>query len=221
MTQTRRPRPAVKGWKARSILFHRYMTKSDSPMRARGLFPAHARHALDATLAVGYLLGLSKKHWRDGEERPLTLEAVQKAREATNAALDRLEDEIRNPTTPDENEKALESYARHGLIGLLAIGLVEEACEAAEPIAQIADGTSTYNEVRREVEDELYDVRMYHAMVDDAFNIDINMTAQRKNDETLARHPEAADAALSPEPLNAEQISQSMKSILSQGRKNP
>lgn len=218
MTNERRRRPAVKGWRARSILFHRYMTRPDSDMRARGLFPAHARHALDAALAIGHLVGLSKKHWRDGNARPINVADIEKARVLMNEALDSMSDAVLNPQPTKENKKALESYDKHGLIGLLAIGLVEEACEAAEPIARIAEGSATFEDLREEVEDELSDVRMYHAMVDDSFGIDINTTTLRKNDKTLARHPEAAEAALNPPRLNDEQINRSMKFVLTQGK---
>ena len=214
MTRERRPRPAVKGWKARSILFHRYMTRPESDMRARSLFPDHARHALDAALAVGRLLGFSKKHWRDGDVRPLSVEQVEEARAAVNAALDRMADAIRNPEPVEENADALQAYDRHGLIGLLAIGMVEEACELAEPVARVAQGLTTFDDARREIEDESADVRMYHVMTDDSFGIDINFTTQRKNDETLSRFPEAAEAAFNPPRLDDEVIARSMKSIL-------
>ena len=211
----RRPRPAVKGWKARSILFHRYMTRPESDMRARGLFPDHARHALDAALAVGRLLGFSKKHWRDGDVRPLSVEQVEEARNAVNDALDRMANAIRDPKAVNENSNALNAYDRHGLIGLLAIGMVEEACELAEPMARVAQGLTTYDDARREIEDESADVRMYHVMTDDSFGIDINTTTQRKNDETLSRFPEAAEAAFNPPRLNDEEIARSMKSVFS------
>lgn len=218
MTNERRRRPAVKGWKARSILFHRHMTRPESDMRARGLFPAHARHALDAALAIGHLVGLSKKHWRDGDARPINVSDIEKARVLMNEALDKMLDAVLNPQPAKENKKALDAYDKHGLIGLLAIGLVEEACEAAEPIALIAEGSKTFDDIREDVEDELSDVRMYHAMIDDSFGIDINTTTLRKNDKTLAKHPEAAEAALNPPRLNDEQIRRSMTSVLTQGK---
>lgn len=213
-------RVPVRGWKGQSILVHRHMTGPDSPARRQGVMPAFAEAALSVALPIGRLVGLAKKRWRDGDASRLDVDAVRRLRSEINEALDRLETIVASDTDTGELPAARDAYARHGLAGLVALGLVEEACEVAEPIAAVVSGNRTTDEARREIEDEAADLRTYLHLADDAFSIDPVGSGQRKWEEFLARLPDGGREALTPRKLDQTQIAASMAALASTlGRK--
>lgn len=213
-------RVPVRGWKGQSILVHRHMTGPESPARRQGVMPAFAEAALAAALPIGRLVGLAKKRWRDDDPSRLDADAVRRLRSEVNEALDRLEAVLASDADAVDRAEGREAYARHGLVGLVALGLVEEACEVAEPIAAVASGDRTTDEARREVEDEAADLRTYLHLADDAFSIDPVGSGQRKWDEFLARLPDGGREALTPRRLDQTQIAASMAALASTlGRK--
>lgn len=175
--------------------------------------PAFAEAALAVALPIGRLVGLAKKRWRDDDASRLDVETVRRIRIEINAALDNLENSLLTGGDTPDRCGAQEAYARHGLVGLVALGLVEEACEVAEPIADVALGRRSTDATRREIEDEAADLRTYLHLTDDAFSIDPVGSAQRKWEQFLSRLPDGGKAALTPKRLDEEQIAASMRSL--------
>jgi NTP pyrophosphatase (non-canonical NTP hydrolase) len=175
--------------------------------------PAFAAAALSVALPIGRLVGLAKKRWRDDDASRLDLETVRRIRAEVDAAFDRLEMIVDVGRDEEVDGAALDAYARHGLVGLVALGLVEEACEVAEPVSEVASGIRGTEEARRDIENETADLRTYLHLADDAFGIDPVGSGQRKWEEFLTRLPDGGRAALVPKRLDDAQIAASMRSL--------
>lgn len=161
------------GWRSQSLKAHEHLTGPESKARAQGLMPGYAHQAAKIAIAAGRVAGMAKKRWRDGDDRRMMLREVKTMRSTIETAFDEIERNLRAGTpghTGVRNQAAAErSYDERGMQGLIALALMEEAAELAEPLHSVATGRSSFDAEEASIGEEQADLRVYlHIMCETA-----------------------------------------------------
>jgi hypothetical protein len=209
-----------KRWRAQTLDIHRHLTGQDSKARAEGLMPGYADHAFTIALAACKLAGMAKKRWRDASKQRMMLRDVKVLRTRIDASFDKLEALLRDGGPGRSGVRAMDeahaAYGDHGLLGFLAIAMMEEAGELAEPLHAIATGRSSPDAEREHVAEESSDVRMYMHLVTESLSIDADAATERKSAGNRARMPEFFDPRNKPkvEVLTPEEVARAVATLM-------
>lgn len=159
---------SITRWKAQSLQLHRHLTGPHSNAAKLGLLPLFAHIAYRISASAAAVAGMAKKAWRDNNPSTLDLEKVRALRQQINAAFDQLEETIaqRIDHTPSALTAATApaaeaAYAAHGNLALLALALMEEAGELAEPLMSVAAGQQSLAQALPSISAESADLRIY------------------------------------------------------------
>ena len=182
------------GWRLRSVQAFRHLTKPGSKAHDQGLMPGFAHQALTIAIAGGKVAGMAKKRWRDGDARRMMLREVSTLRSTIDRAFDELERGLRagvpGHTGVRDREAAQTAYDAHGMLGIHALALVEEAAEFAEPLHAVATGRSTADAEATALREEQADLRINLHLACEAMAIDHLSATDEKFDRFAARIPE-------------------------------
>lgn len=187
-------RKRTAGWRWRSIVAHAHLTGPGSKARTQGLMPGYAHQAMKIALAGGRLAGMAKKRWRDADPRRMMLREVKVLRSTINDAFDEIERNLRSGTPGHtgvrDQDAAQAAYDDVGMQGFLALALVEEAAELAEPLHAVATGRSTFERERGSIEEEQADLRIYLHVACETARIDHVAATDAKSEAFALRLPE-------------------------------
>jgi NTP pyrophosphatase (non-canonical NTP hydrolase) len=182
------------GWRSQSLTAHRHLTGPSSKARAQGLMPGYAHQAARIAIAAGRLAGMAKKRWRDADDRRMMLREVKTLRSTIDAAFEEIERALRAGTpghTGVRDQAAAErAYAERGLQGFLALALMEEASELAEPLHAVATGRSTFEAEEASIGEEQADLRIYLHVACETAGIDHVAATEAKSIAFAERLPD-------------------------------
>jgi hypothetical protein len=213
-------RPAAKGWKGQSIMVQARLTDASSKARAIGLMPAFAHHTLAMMMNAAKIAGMAKKRWRDGDVGGMTIEDVRRLRSEMDRAFDGLEACLQGDPNADvitDRASAEHNATQHGMIGLTALAVVEEAGELSEPLHALALGATGPLDVRSSIQDEAADLRTWLHLVDTSMGIDPVATTQDKWNRSVEAMGAEARNALKTTRLDQDQIRESMQALARSG----
>ena len=182
------------GWRSQSLKAHDHLTGPASKARSQGLMPGYAHQAAKIAIAACRVAGMAKKRWRDGDDRRMMLREVKTMRTAIEAAFDEIERNLRAGTpghTGVRDQAAAEKvYAERGMQGYLALALMEEAAELAEPLHSIATGRSTFEAEEAAICEEQADLRIYLHVTCETAHVDHVAATEAKSKAFAERLPE-------------------------------
>ena len=182
------------GWRIQSLKAHEQLTGPDSKARMQGLMPGYAHQAVKLAMAACKVAGMAKKRWRDADDRKMMLRDVKTLRTVVDAAFDEIERGLRAGTsghTGVRNQEAAElAYVERGMQGLLALALMEEAGELAEPLHAVATGRSTFEDEKKAIEEEQADLRIYLHVACETARIDHLAATESKSRAFHERRPD-------------------------------
>lgn len=182
------------GWRRQSLIAHEHLTGPGSKARAQGLMPGYAHQAMKIAIAGGRLAGMAKKRWRDADARRMMLREVKTLRSTIDNAFDEIERNLRAGTpgyTGVRDQAAAElAYAERGMQGFLALALIEEASELAEPLHALATGRSSFEDEEASIGEEQGDLRIYLHVACETARIDHVSATDAKSELFAQRLPE-------------------------------